>query len=368
MNSLTNILPEISVVIIGLNVEKYLRQCINSVQASNYPKELMEIIYADSGSTDKSIEIANSFEEVRVLCLNTDTPNAAKGRNAGLSASKGSLIQFVDADSYLHHDWLFKAAVSMKNDIAAIAGVLTERDPHKNIYHRMAGVEWNLRNGEQGWTTTESNALVFGGNVMIRRDSIYAAGGYDERLRAGEDPDLSYRIRQLGYQILRLNRPMASHDINISSRRQFLRRARRSGYAYTMLVLKYWREPERFMLKRVIRVIGGVLTPFVVLFLGAILGYTIPAVVLALLIVFRLVFKTRNFSRILNQSWGFSLRYSLYLAWVIYPQFLGTMEALIEWFKDQLTTKKVLVHPTEGDQRFIAAQPSMDKISLQTGV
>ena len=339
MNQQKPNLPGISVVIIGLNVRRYLHQCIRAVQASNYPRELLEIIYVDSGSSDTSQEIARSYRDVRVLCLNTDKPNAAKGRNAGLNASRFELIQFVDADSYLHPDWLLEATENMQGKTAAVAGGLFERYPNKNIYHRMAGVEWNLRRNDRGWTISEKKALVFGGNVMIKRSAIKKAGGYDELLRAGEDPDLSYRIRQLGFEILRLNQVMASHDINIGSRQQFLKRSRRSGYAYAMLALKYWKEPERFMVRQFFRIVVGALAPTLVLITGALTGYPYIAAILSLLIAFRLIFKTNSFARILNESRVFSLRYNLYLASVVYPQFLGVIDALIEEFLPRRTNR-----------------------------
>jgi glycosyltransferase involved in cell wall biosynthesis len=43
-------LPEIGVVIIGVNVERYLADCIRSVQSANYPGELLKFVYVDGGS------------------------------------------------------------------------------------------------------------------------------------------------------------------------------------------------------------------------------------------------------------------------------------------------------------------------------
>lgn len=66
----TGELPMISVVIIGINVEKYLGACIDAVRAADYPQQKIEIIFVDGGSSDLSVKIATDFEGVKVIELN----------------------------------------------------------------------------------------------------------------------------------------------------------------------------------------------------------------------------------------------------------------------------------------------------------
>lgn len=323
-------LPAVSVVIIGLNVEQYLSNCIRAVMNSDYPKDKMEVIYVDSGSSDNSVAIARSVKNVKIIELNASKPSAAMGRNAGFRIASHNIIQFVDADSYLNRDWLKNAVPYLKDKTAAVAGVLNERFPQRNVFHRMANLEWNLHDAKNGWTTSDSEAKSFGGNVLILKEALQAANGYDESLPAGEDPDLSYRIRQLGYKILRLNQPMASHDINLTNFSQFFRRTKRSGYAYARLAVKYFRQEERFMLKRLVRIFGGVLAPVSFLTLGFLSGFPISGLIIVLLISFRLVFKAGRFARLFNIELPLALVYSLYLAFTVYPQFLGAVQGLWE--------------------------------------
>ena len=60
-------LTEIGVVIIGVNVERYLAQCIRSVRSADYPRELLKIVYVDGGSRDASARIAREIEGVQVI-------------------------------------------------------------------------------------------------------------------------------------------------------------------------------------------------------------------------------------------------------------------------------------------------------------
>jgi len=331
-------LPPLSVVVIGLNVAEYLGSSLDAILNSTYPSSKMEIIYVDSGSTDCSLDIARSFEQVNVIELNTSNPSAAKGRNAGAAHAKYDLIQFVDADSYLHPEWLKVAVSYLDTKNAAVAGRLSERYPEKNLFHRMAELEWNIWSSPDGsWTTAALEAKTFGGNVMLHKSVFLGLNGFDENLKAGEDPDLSYRIRREGYKILRLHQDMASHDINLSSFSEYRRRTRRSGTAYANLAFRYWQESERFMLKPLIRIIAGVLTPATVLIFGVSAGLPVPGLILALLIMFRLVFQTGKFARLFNITRLRALEYSLYLALAIYPQFLGVVDVakqkISNWIK-----------------------------------
>jgi glycosyltransferase involved in cell wall biosynthesis len=49
--------PEVSISIVNLNGEKYLKECLESIKGLNYPPDKLEVIIVDNGSTDKSLDI-----------------------------------------------------------------------------------------------------------------------------------------------------------------------------------------------------------------------------------------------------------------------------------------------------------------------
>jgi len=59
----TNWSPKVSVIIPAYNEEKYLADCLKTVLELDYPKEQLEIIVVDDGSTDKTAELAKGFEK-----------------------------------------------------------------------------------------------------------------------------------------------------------------------------------------------------------------------------------------------------------------------------------------------------------------
>lgn len=95
-----------SVVIPVYNSEKYLKKCLNSV--INQTLKDIEIICVDDGSTDKSVEILNSFAEKdgRITVLRQENQFAGVARNNGFKNARGKYVVFWDADDYFEPDAL----------------------------------------------------------------------------------------------------------------------------------------------------------------------------------------------------------------------------------------------------------------------
>ncbi|MEL6821712.1 MAG: glycosyltransferase [Calditrichota bacterium] len=329
--------PEIDVVIIGINVETYLTDCIASVKAANYPQELLSIYYVDGGSTDMSIELAQNAEIDEVITLRHPHPTPGRGRNAGYRAGHAPFIQFLDADTMLDPEWFNKALSRMQGQFGAIIGRRRERYPERNLYHRITHLEWELMAGKNGYSYEEGPCRSFGGDALVRRQALEGVDGYDEDLVAGEDPDVGYRMRSNGWQIYRLIEPMTIHDINMTTRRQYWKRAYRSGHAYAEICMRYLGMPERLFQRPVMRIIAGATVPLVILIAGFLAGFPLLAILLALAVFFRPLWKTSNFKSTFGLSGGFALLYAAHLSIVVVPQFLG----ILRYFRGSMTGNRL---------------------------
>lgn len=307
-------LPEIGVVIIGVNVERYLADCIRSVQSANYPGELLKFVYVDGGSQDASTRIAAEFENVAVIELNDRHPTPGRGRNTGWQYLATPLVQFMDADTVLDPSWFERACAALDDSTAAVCGHRREKYPQKNAYHRFTEMEWHYETGP---------CRYFGGEALVRRSVLEATGGFDENLVAGEDPELSYRIRLNGWRILRIDAPMSVHDINMTTLRQYLKRAYRSGYAYAEIALRFIRNPEKLWLKESIRILAKALLPIALVIAGVLTGNTWWGLLLGLLILLRPLINIGRMKQESQQPWSFVLLYAGHTALVVYPQFWG---------------------------------------------
>jgi len=100
-------LPSISIVIPTYNSERTLAQCLESIVRQDYPRGRIEIIIADGGSKDKTLEIAKKFEVDKILHNPLRTGEA--GKAVGVEAAKNEIILLQDSDNILNERrWLRK--------------------------------------------------------------------------------------------------------------------------------------------------------------------------------------------------------------------------------------------------------------------
>ena len=91
----------ISVIIPVYNVEKYLRECVDSVLSQSY--ENFEIILVDDGSTDNSGKICDEYAEKydKITVVHKENGGLSDARNKGLSLAQGEYIYFLDSDDFI---------------------------------------------------------------------------------------------------------------------------------------------------------------------------------------------------------------------------------------------------------------------------
>jgi Glycosyl transferase family group 2 len=167
----------------------------------------------------------------KVIIVRPERPCAAVGRNAGWQTAAAPVVLFLDGDTLLHPDFvadcLPKFAVPR---VAVVWGHRRELHPEASIYHRVLDLDWVYPPGPSEFC---------GGDALIRRAVLQEVGGYDERLIAGEEPEMCRRIRDTGYVILHVDRPMTGHDLAITRWSQYWRRAVRAGYAYAEVAERF---------------------------------------------------------------------------------------------------------------------------------
>ena len=184
-------MTKIGIVVIGRNEGKRLLRCLGSIDRA------LETVYVDSGSTDGSVAAAWE-RNARVVELDMTRPfTAARARNAGRAALSAdcTFIQFIDGDCVLQPRWLDTARTALQDDsrLAAVFGRRREVAPEASLFNWLCDLEWAVPSGP---------ANYFGGDVMIRARTLDQAGGYPGEMIAGEEPDLSVRLRKAGCQPL----------------------------------------------------------------------------------------------------------------------------------------------------------------------
>src|SRR6185503_10394131 len=90
-------LPLVSIIIPCYNQGRYLGDAIESVLRQSYRR--LEIIVVDDGSTDDSSQVARKYSDVKLR--RQENRGFSRARNAGLEASRGDYLVFLDADDRL---------------------------------------------------------------------------------------------------------------------------------------------------------------------------------------------------------------------------------------------------------------------------
>lgn len=97
-------MESVSIVIPTLNSEAVLGNCLSSIRSQNYSQSAIQIVVVDGGSSDRTVEIAESFG---AMVLNNPLRTAEAAKALGCTMSSGDIVAFIDSDNVLSgDDWL----------------------------------------------------------------------------------------------------------------------------------------------------------------------------------------------------------------------------------------------------------------------
>lgn len=112
---------KISIIIPAYNVEKYIKQCLDScINQVGFSKDEYEIILINDGSKDNTMDVINKdidWKGVQYTILEQDNQGQSVARNKGLSLAKGDYIWFVDSDDWVSENSLFIISQNLVEDI-----------------------------------------------------------------------------------------------------------------------------------------------------------------------------------------------------------------------------------------------------------
>jgi GT2 family glycosyltransferase len=215
---------QLGLVVIGRNEGERLKLCLASVRT------ISNRVYVDSGSTDGSVAVARR-EGITVVELKVPPPfTAARARNAGLAQLLDDhpnleFVQMVDGDCELQSGWAESglAALRAEPDVALVFGRRRERHPEHSVYNALCDDEWNVPVGE---------AKGCGGDALFRVSALQQVNFYNPVMIAGEDSEMSMRLRKRGWRLRRIDAEMTLHDAAMTHFTQWWRRTRRAGHGF----------------------------------------------------------------------------------------------------------------------------------------
>jgi GT2 family glycosyltransferase len=224
---------KLSIIVLCWNDRKVIADCLQSIFSNTHSTEF-EVIVADNGSTDGSVELIRALYPLVRVIENGRNLRFAKANNVGIRASRGEYVLILNPDTIIHDGALDKiVSFADRHPEAGAFGcrVLNADGSYQvsarpfasfrnewivALYLRGLGrlSEWFTADSYRGWNGATERQVdwLSGCFILVRGDLLKSIAGFDEQFfYYYEDMDLCRRIWQAGYPILYLPDAAITH-------------------------------------------------------------------------------------------------------------------------------------------------------------
>lgn len=195
-------LPSVAVIVPCWNEAETIEGTTNSLLALEYPKEKLEIILVNDGSTDSTPEVMARFaSNPQIKIIHKQNGGKHTALNAGIAATQAEIVGCLDADSFVDPKALLEIVQSFKDkNVAATTPAMSIHKPSNALQH--------MQHAEYTFGITLRHALSSVNGVYVtpgpfsfyRRDVVVALGGFRYGHQT-EDMEMALRIQRAGYRI-----------------------------------------------------------------------------------------------------------------------------------------------------------------------
>ena len=179
--------PKISAIITVFNGEKYIIEALQSIIHQDYPN--MEIIFVDDGSTDNTAALVqNSYPFIKYF--HQTHSGIAKGKNTGVKNATGDYFSFLDADDF----WV-------KQKTAKQLEMLLENPAMDMVFgyvKQFYSPELTEEIRSKYVCPENAGSGFHSGTMLIRRESFFKVGLFDEKWQKGIFNDWYFRAMEAG--------------------------------------------------------------------------------------------------------------------------------------------------------------------------
>lgn len=196
----------VSVIMKTLNEERRIAAAIESALKAIETAGGGEVIVADSGSSDRTVEIASRYPAKVVQIAAPARPSCGLGPQLGFQYSGHEFVCLMDGDMTLDQGFLPDALawLAAHPDCAGVTGHVMEMN--------VENLEFARRVRRAAPENRIGSIDRMNGGGLYRREAIEQAGYFSDRnLHGYEEFDLGVRLRSLGWTLHRLDRPFVEH-------------------------------------------------------------------------------------------------------------------------------------------------------------
>ena len=193
-------------------------RCLESLAKLAFSRDRFEVLVVDNGSRDRTLDIAESFQDrLNLKVLQKTNVRISALRNLGARAATGDILAFLDADCLAHEDWLDRILELASVDGAGVLG---------SHYLLPDNSSWVGRTWHRYQEAPKSGEVshVPAGDLVMRREDFLKLGGFDETIQTNEDYELCERARKSGMPVRAFPRIGVVHLGTAQSLRVFFRK------------------------------------------------------------------------------------------------------------------------------------------------
>jgi succinoglycan biosynthesis protein ExoA len=207
--AMSALIPLVSVIIPCRNEAHSIARCLDSVLASEYPRDRLEVIVADGMSEDNTRERVDQYaaRDPRVRRIDNPARTTPQALNRAIAAARGELILRLDAHAGIAPDYIVRAVRNLERSGAdCVGGVMRTVAEGSGAFAEpiRIGLSRPFGVGNAHFRTGSDKPLfvdtVFG--ACWRREVFERIGWFDERLERSQDIEFSSRLRRAGGKIL----------------------------------------------------------------------------------------------------------------------------------------------------------------------
>ena len=193
--------PNVSIVIPAYNEEQNIKECIDSVSNSNYPKSKIEVIVVDDGSTDNTAKILKKYKKVKMLSQNH--LGKVEALNFGALNSSNEFIVTLDADTTLDKNCINELVKPfLDDDVGATTGNNKVKNK-KSILSAFQNIEYHFSNLiRNSFSIVFRNGVWISGSLACYRKSSLSKISNFKKDTLAEDIDIALELKKIGYKTL----------------------------------------------------------------------------------------------------------------------------------------------------------------------
>ena len=205
-------LPTVSIIVLNYNGKEYLEGCLASIDKVFYPKDKLEVIFVDNGSSDGSTDcVKSTYPWVKVIALKKNC-GFTGGNNIGVKYAQGSFIVFLNNDVVVDKNWLMelvKVAVDNPTSLVTSKSLffnIPEVVDHAGTKATFIGRSFSINFGRKNDSLEVAPKYViqpYGASMLIKKTIFEDLGEFDDSYFASlEDTDLGFKAWMYGYKVI----------------------------------------------------------------------------------------------------------------------------------------------------------------------